>query len=171
MATWDVVAASCCLKTSLSIFACFKTVYTVLKSLQKLSIIGQCPTLHNRRTDGFKIDWYPPKRGTCCMFSGEMPLWLGRLAACVEAPKLHPLLHLQRGLWVSFFRCHFLYLYHKKFEHSSGNNYAISLTIEARLPRHHSIKNSHFDTKFLPSFIWIFSLNVDESVSAHFGCF
>ena len=70
---------------------------------------------------------------------------------------------------VSSFWCNFLHLYHEKFEHFDENDYAISLTIEARLPRHHSIKNKYFNNKFLPSLIRISSLNVDESVSANFG--
>ena len=56
---------------------------------------------------------------------------------------------------LSSFRCHFLHLYHKKFEHlfPKKPNYVISLTIEARLPYHQSIKNAHFNNKFLPSLI------------------
>ena len=70
---------------------------------------------------------------------------------------------------VSSFWCNFPHLYHEKLEHFAENNYAISLTKVARLRRHHSIKNAHFNNKFLPFLIGISSLNVDESVSANFG--
>ena len=136
-------------------------------------IIGQYPILQNGRTEGFKVDWYPPQLKTCCMFPGEIPLFIRqanfmRKSAQVTS-KLHPCSDLQRGLRYHLLGVIFYIYTTKKFEHFFENNYIISLTIEARHPCHHSIKNAHFNNKFLPSLIGIFSLNVDESVSANFG--
>ena len=46
-------------------------------------IMGQYPILHTGRTEEFKVDWYPPKLGTCCMFPGEIPLCI-RQASCMR---------------------------------------------------------------------------------------
>ena len=166
------IRRGCCIvlfQNIAKIFACLKIVYTVLKSLKKPSIIRQCLTLHNRRTDGFKIDWYPPKLGTCCMLSREIPLCI-RQASCMHRSALvTSIFRSSERTVVSSFWCNFPHVYHEKFEHFAENNYAISLTIVVRHPRHHSIKNAHFNNKFLPSLIGISSRNVDESVSANFG--
>ena len=57
---WRWQYKSCCSKTSVAICACFETVYTVAKSVQEPSIIGQYHNLHNCRTTAFKIVCYPP---------------------------------------------------------------------------------------------------------------
>ena len=104
---------SCCSKTSVAICARFKTIYTVVKSVQEPSIIGDYPTLHNCRTEGFKIVWYPPRPATCCMASGKCHLALARVAACKEAPKFNPCTGIKRELC-----CHLLgfifYIYSTK---------------------------------------------------------
>ena len=92
------MTASCCSKTSVAISARFKTVYTVVKSVQEPSIIGEYPNLHNCRTARFKIVGYPPRPATCCMVSRKCHLALGRVAECKEAPKLNPCTHIQREL-------------------------------------------------------------------------
>ena len=62
-------------------------------------IMGQYPVLQNGRTEGFKVDWYPFKLGTCCMLPEDIPSFI-RQASCMRiSPKLHPCSDLQRGLW------------------------------------------------------------------------
>ena len=93
-----MITTSYCSKTSLSFFSSFKTVYTVVKSVQQPSIIGEYPNLHNCRTAGFKIVWYPPRPATCCMFCRKCHLELGRVAASKDTPKLNPCTDIKREL-------------------------------------------------------------------------
>ena len=107
-------------------------------------IMGEYPILQNGRTEGFKVDWYPFKLGTCCMWPGDIPLYI-RQGSCMRIiTEVTSMFKSSERTVLSSFRCHFLHLYHKKFEHFVKNNYIISLTIEARLPCHDSIKNAHF---------------------------
>ena len=53
-------------KTSLSFFSSFKTLYTVVKSVQEPSIIEKYPIFQIYRTAGFKIDRYIARQETFC---------------------------------------------------------------------------------------------------------
>ena len=107
-------------------------------------IMGQYALLQNGRTEAFKVDWYPFKLGTCCMLHGDFPLYI-RQASCTRIiAQVTSMFRSAEMTLLSPFRCHFLYLYHKKFEHFVENNYVISLTLEEGFPNHHSIQSAHF---------------------------
>ena len=87
------------------------------------------------------------------MLSGEIPLCI-RQASCIRrSAQVTSIFRSSERIVVSFFRSNFLHLHHKKIWVFSEKNHIISLTIEARFPCHHSIKNAHFNNKFLPSLI------------------
>ena len=106
--------------------------------------MGQYALLQNGRTEAFKVGFYPFKLGTCCMLHGDIPLCI-RQARCTRIiPQVTSMFRSAETTVLSSFRCDFLYLYHKKFEHFLENHYVISLTLEEGLPNNHSIQSAHF---------------------------
>ena len=80
-------------------------------------IMGQYPILQNGRTEGFKVDWYPFKLGSCCMLPGDIPLCIRQVSCMRKSTQVISVFRSSKRTVLSSFRCRFLYLHHKKFEH------------------------------------------------------
>ena len=75
---------------------------------------GTISDFYNRRTAGFKTHWYPPQLKICCMFSREIPVCIRQACCWRRSAQVTSMFRSSGRIVVSFFRCNFLHLYHKK---------------------------------------------------------
>ena len=143
MATSDVILASFCSKHhqpfvhASRLYTQWWNQYCNLRSWDNIRFL-------NRRTAGLKIDWHPPQLKTCCVFPGEIPLFIRQASCTHKSAQVTSMFRSSERTVLSSFRSHFLLLYHKKFEHFVEKNYVIILTKEEGLPHHHSVQSAHF---------------------------